>query len=156
VAQILDESSSVHVLATSRAPLRVSGELVHRLPGLATPPVSSGLTAENALAFPAIQLFVDRASDRLESVTLSDADSPVVAEICRPLDGIALAIELAAMRVDVFGAVGLHRQLDDRFRLLGGRRAGLERHRTLAATLDWSYSLLSMGEAALLRAVSVF
>jgi predicted ATPase len=156
VAQILDEGPRVHVLATSRAPLCVSGELVHRLPGLATPPVSSRLTAENALAFPAIQLFVDRATDRLESFTLSDADAPVVAEICRTLDGIALAIELAAIRVDVFGVGGLHRQLDDRFRLLGGRRAGLERHRTLAATLDWSYSLLRMDEAALLRAVSVF
>src|SRR5262249_26430980 len=113
VAQILDEGPRVHVLATSRAPLRARGELLHRLPGLAAPPGSSDLTVENALAFPAIQLFVDRATDRLETFTLSDADAPSVAEICRTLDGIALAIELAAMRVDVFGVRDLHRQLDD-------------------------------------------
>lgn len=156
VAQILDEAPGVHVMVTSRAPLGVSHEQVRRLPGLATPPVSSGLTAESALAFPAIELFVERATDRLESFTLSDAESPAVADICRNLDGIALAIELAAMRVDVFGVNGLRKQLDDRFRLLAGRRAGLERHRTLAATLDWSYSLLPADDAALLRAVSVF
>lgn len=154
--QILQDAPNVRIIATSRAPLRVNGEQVHRLPGLATPSVSSGLTAEGAAAFPAIQLFVDRATDRLETFTLSDDDAPVVADLCKSLDGIALAIELAAMRVDAFGVRDLQKQLDDRFRLLGGRRAGLERHRTLAATLDWSYSLLPRGEAAMLRAVSVF
>jgi predicted ATPase len=155
-AQILKEAPDIHVLATSREPLRLADERIHRLPGLAAPPVTTTLNAETALTFPAIQLFVDRATDRLESFELSDADSPVLAEICRNLDGIALAIELAAMRVDVFGVGGLHRQLDDRFRLLGGRRAGLERHRTLAATLDWSYGLLADGEGAMLRAISIF
>ena len=156
LAQILEQAPGVHVMATSRAALRVDGEQVHRLLGLASPPDSTGLTAENALAYPAIELFVDRATDRLETFILSDTDAPTVADICRSLDGIALAIELAAMRVDVFGVMGLQKQLDDRFRLLAGRRAGLERHRTLAATLDWSYSLLSESEARLLRAVSVF
>jgi len=154
--QIVQEAPGVHVLMTSRAALRVAGEQVHTLPGLASPPLSAGLTAEQALAYPAIELFVDRATDRLETFVLDDSDAPTVAEICRSLDGIALAIELAAMRVDVFGVKGLQKQLDDRFRLLAGRRAGLERHRTLAATLDWSYGLLSEAEARLLRAVSVF
>jgi predicted ATPase len=131
-------------------------EQVHRLPGLAIPPVSPDLTAKDALTFAAIELFMERARDRLESFSLSDADAPAVADICRNLDGIALAIELAAMRIDVFGVRGLQKQLDDRFRLLGGRRAGLERHRTLAATLDWSYGLLPAREATLLRVVSVF
>jgi predicted ATPase len=156
VAQLLTEAPGVGVLTTSRAPLRLTDEHVHRLPGLLVPPVSPDLTAEAAMTFPAIELFVERAKDRLESFRLLDGEAPVVAEICRDLDGIALAIELAAMRVDVFGVHGLHKQLDDRFRLLGGRRGGLERHRTLAATLDWSYGLLPEDEAALLRVVSVF
>jgi predicted ATPase len=156
VAQILEEAPGVRILTTSRALLRLTGEQVHRLPGLETPPVSSDLTAKDALTFPAIELFVERATDRLESFSLTDADAPAVADICRNLDGIALAIELAAMRIDVFGVRGLQKQLDDRFRLVGGRRAGLERHRTLAATLDWSYGLLPEHEAALLRVVSVF
>jgi predicted ATPase len=156
VAQILEEAPRVHVLTTSRAPLRLPHEQVHRLPGLSTPPVSPSLTAKEALTFAAIELFMERARDRLESFSLSDADAPAVADICRNLDGIALAIELSAMRIDVFGVRGLQKQLDDRFRLLGGRRAGLERHRTLAATLDWSYGLLPAREATLLCVVSVF
>jgi len=154
--RILAEAAGVKILVTSREPLLVNGERARRLPGLGTPPRSAHLTAPEALAFPAIQLFVDRATDRHESFQLSDADAPTVAEICRRLDGLALAIELAATRLDAFGVTGLLGQLDDRFRLLIGRRAGPERHRTLAATLDWSYGLLSPEEAALLRAVSVF
>ena len=111
---------------------------------------------EEALAFPAVQLFVDRATDRLESFSLSDADAPMAAEICRRLDGLALAIELAATRVDAFGVGGLLDQLDNRFRLLEGHRAGPERHRTLTATIDWSYDLLSESERAVMRRLSVF
>ena len=155
-SKILAEAADVKVLVTSREPLLVPGERVRRLSGLGTPPSSPHLNAEEALTFPAIQLFVDRATDRLESFKLSDSDAPTVAEICRRLDGLALAIEFAATRVDSFGVGGLLKQLNDRFRLLIGRRAGPERHRTLTATLDWSYSLLSDSEAALLRAVSVF
>jgi len=86
----------VQILATSRERLCVKGEQVHRLSPLASPPVSSGLTAVQALTFPAIQLFVERAAESLEGFELSDADAPIVAEICRKLEGIALAIELAA------------------------------------------------------------
>jgi predicted ATPase/DNA-binding winged helix-turn-helix (wHTH) protein len=155
-SRVLADAARVKVLVTSREPLELSGERVRRLCGLSTPAASTSLNAEEALTYPAIQLFVDRASDRFEWFKLSDADAPAVAEICRRLDGLALAIEFAATRVDAFGVRGLLRQLDDRFRLLIGRRSGPERHRTLMATLDWSYSLLSPGEAALLRAVSVF
>ena len=156
VARILAEAPGVHVLTTTRAPLGLPGEKVHRLPGLALPPDSPRLTAADALSFAAVDLFVERASDRLESFVLSDADAPIVAEICKALDGIALAIELAAMRIDVFGVRGLQKQLDDRFRLLRERRGGLERHRTLTATLDWSFNLLPTHGATLLCAVAVF
>ena len=154
--RILSDAAGVKCLVTSREALGVKGEHVRNLPGLDAPPPSSRLTAEEALQFPAIQLFVDRATERLESFTFSDAEAPMVAEICRRLDGLALAIELAATHVDVFGVRGLLEQFDDRLRLLTGRRAGPERHRTVTATLDWSYSLVSPIEASLLRALSVF
>ncbi|RZI59338.1 MAG: ATPase [Rubrivivax sp.] len=156
VSLLLREAPGLRVLATSRCALQVDGELEHRLEGLASPPPSTGLTAALALTFPAVALFVDRATDRSATFALADDDAAVVADICRSLDGIALAIELAAMRVDVFDLKELHRQLNGRLNVLAGRRAGLERHRTLAATLDWSYSLLPDAEARLLRAVSVF
>jgi predicted ATPase/DNA-binding winged helix-turn-helix (wHTH) protein len=156
IDRILSNTPGVKILTTTREPLRMKRERVRRLPGLGAPPPSAQLSAAEASTFPAIQLFVDRATNRLDSFSLSDADAPTVAEICRRLDGLALAIELAASRIDAFGVGGLLNQLDDRFRLLVGRRAGPERHRTLMATLDWSYSLLSEGEAALLRAVCVF
>ena len=154
--RILTNTAGVKIVATSREPLRVKGERVRRLPGLGSPPPSSHLSAAEALTFPAIQLFVARATNSFELFKLNDVDAPTVAEICRRLDGLALAIELAATRVDAFGVSGLLKQLDDRFRLFVGRRAGPERQRTLTATLDWSYGLLSAEEAALLRAVSVF
>ena len=156
VNQILAGAPGVKVLVTSREPLLVKGECVRRLSGLATPPDASHLSADEALTYPAVQLFVDRATERLESFKLCDADAPMVAEICRKLDGLALAIEFAATRVDVFGVGGLLKQLDERFHSLVGRRAGPDRHRTLTATLDWSYGLLPKGEATLLRAMSVF
>lgn len=156
ISQILAEAAQVRILVTSREPLQLNGERVRRLPGLGTPPSSEQLNAEDALMFPAVQLFVDRASDRLDSFKLNDAEAPAVAEICRKLDGLALAIELAAARIDAFGVAGLLKQLDNRFRLLVGRRSGPERHRTLTATLGWSYSLLSAQEAAMLCAVAVF
>jgi predicted ATPase/DNA-binding winged helix-turn-helix (wHTH) protein len=156
INQILAEAAGVSILVTSREPLLVGGERVRRLPGLGTPPSSPHLDAEEALRFAAIQLFVDRATNRLESFELSDATASAVAEICRRLDGLALAIEFAATRIDAFGVSGLLKQLDERFPLFVGRRAGPERHRTLTATLDWSYGLLSESEEALLRAVSVF
>ncbi|HEY4175551.1 MAG TPA: winged helix-turn-helix domain-containing protein [Kofleriaceae bacterium] len=153
---LLAHAPRVKILVTSREPLVMLGERVRRLDGLPSPPPDMVVTAREALSYPAIQLFVERATDRLESFVLSDADAPVVASLCRSLDGLALAIELAATRIDAFGVAGLVQQLDDRLRLLSGRRAGPERQRTLTATIDWSYSLLTQEDAALLRNVSVF
>ncbi|MET0287923.1 MAG: winged helix-turn-helix domain-containing protein [Polyangiales bacterium] len=155
VDRILASTAGVKILATTREPLHVKGERVRRLPGLVAPPLTTRLSAQEALTFPAIQLFVERATSSLESFALTDLDAPAVAEICRRLDGLALAIEFAATRIEAFGVGGLLKQLDDRFHALVGRRAGPERHRTLTAMLDWSYSLLA-NDAALLRAVSVF
>jgi predicted ATPase/DNA-binding winged helix-turn-helix (wHTH) protein len=155
--QIIGCAFGVHILATSRESLRAKAEGVHRLSPLASPPASSGLTAAEALTFPAIQLFVERAAESLEGFELSDADAPIVAEICRKLEGIALAIELTATRIDAFGVNGLSDLLEDRFRLLRqGRRTALSRHRTLAAALDWSYEFLPETERTILRRLSVF
>jgi len=146
----------VHILATSREPLMVHRERVRRLLGLSSPPEGATLDAEAALQYPAIQVFVERASERVENFRLSDADARLVGDICRRLDGMVLAIELAATRVDVFGVSGLLAALNDRFSILAERRAGPERHRTLAATVAWSFGLLSPAEAEFLRSLAVF
>src|SRR5690349_17658950 len=112
VAEVLRGAPGVRALATSREPLRVGGERQHRLPPLDFPAEPAGLTAAAALAFPAVRLFVERAAASLDGFELGDADAPLVADICRRLDGIALAIELAAGRVDVFGVGGLVGLLD--------------------------------------------
>lgn len=156
VDRLLSDASAVRILATSREPLQVKGERVRRLTGLTAPPDDAPLDAATALNFPAVQLFVERATDRLDNFSLGDADAPAAAAICRHLDGMPLAIELAATRIDTFGVAGLLDQLDDRLSLLTGWRTGPERHRTLVATLDWSYQLLAAPEAELLRALSVF
>jgi predicted ATPase/DNA-binding winged helix-turn-helix (wHTH) protein len=155
-SRLLAVAAGVKILGTSREPLRVKGERVRRLPGLATPPVSTGLKAKEALEFPAIQLFVDRAMERLETFRLDDINASVVAELCRRLDGLALAIELAATRIDAFAVNELLSQLDDRLSLLRGHRASADRHRTLAAAIDWSYDLLSEGERSVMRQLATF
>lgn len=156
VDRILAEAVGVRILATSREPLRVRGERVRRLPGLGAPSETMALTAAKAMDFPAVELFVERAVDRLETFTLSDAEAPLVAEICRKLDGVALAIELAATRIDAFGVAGLLARLDDRLRLLEGHRGNIERHRTLSATIDWSYGVLPLSERVVMRRLAVF
>ncbi|MBH0237905.1 winged helix-turn-helix domain-containing protein [Methylobrevis sp. L22] len=156
VDQILLRAPGVRFLATSREPLRVTGERVRRLGGLDAPGKSAGLTAAEALTFPAVQLFVQRATDQLETFRLSDADAAGVAGICRRLDGLALAIEMAATQIDAFGVAGLHDEVEHRLRLLEGRRGGAERHRTLAATIDWSYALLAEDEKRALRCLATF
>jgi len=156
-AGILRGVPGVHILATSREPLRAEGEHVYRLSPLQRPPGTAGLTAAEALGFPAVQLFVERAAASLDEFELSDADAPIVADICRKLDGLPLAIEFAAARVEAFGLHGLATRLDERLRLLtSGRRAALPRHRTLSATLDWSYGLLTEAEQRVLRRLAIF
>jgi predicted ATPase/DNA-binding winged helix-turn-helix (wHTH) protein len=154
---LLKQAPGIHILATSRESLRAEEESVYRLAPLDMPPVTAGLTAAEALAFPAVQLFVDRATSSSSEFEFDDKDALIVADICRQLDGIALAIELAAARVEAFGTRGVAELLYDRFRLLtGGRRTALPRHQTLAATLDWSYEALSDTEQTVLRSLSVF
>ena len=154
---ILRGAADVHILATSREPLRAEGEHVQRLPPLSSGFPSDHLGAAEALAFPAVELFVERAAECLGEFELTDENAPIVAEICRKLDGIPLAIELAAARVESFGVRGLATHLDDRFRLLtSGRRSGPPRHRTLRAALDWSYEVLSEPERAVLRRLGIF
>jgi predicted ATPase/DNA-binding winged helix-turn-helix (wHTH) protein len=156
-AGILRGASGVQILATSREPLRTDGERVHRLPPLQNPPVAIGISAETALRFPAVQMFVERAAAALGEFVLSDADAPIVANICCRLDGIPLAIEFAAARVNCFGIGGLAARLDDRLRLLtGGSRTALPRQQTMRATLDWSYDLLTEAQQMVLRRISVF
>ncbi len=157
VDEILATAPGVLILATTREPLRAGSETLHRLAPLAAPEVTEGLTATEARAFPAVELFIDRASACREGFTLSDTDAPVVADICRKLEGIALAIELTATRVDTFTLRELSALLDDKFRLLNlDRRTALTRHRSLAAALDWSHELLAESERTVLRRLSVF
>ena len=154
---ILKGAPGTHVLATSREPLRAEAECVRRLAPLEIPPALVGLTAVQALGYSAVQLFVDRAAENLDGFELTDANAGMVGDICRRLDGIPLALELAASRIHAFGIQGTAALLDDRFRLLmrGGRTA-LPRHQTLAATLDWSYESLSAVERTILQRVGVF
>jgi predicted ATPase/DNA-binding winged helix-turn-helix (wHTH) protein len=155
--RIFEGAPQVHILATSREPLRVEGEHVHRLTALGTPPTDPNLTAAQALNFPAVQLFVERVNASGLHFELNDSDAPIVGEICRKLDGIALAIELAAGRVNAYSVQETMGQLDDRFRLLWeGRRTAPPRHKTMHATIEWSYDLLSTHERAVLCRLSVF
>jgi predicted ATPase/DNA-binding winged helix-turn-helix (wHTH) protein/class 3 adenylate cyclase len=154
---LLQGSARLRILATSREPMRVSGEVLFRLTPLAVPEVSDGLTAPIAMTYSAVQLFVERAAMCLGEYLLSDAHAPAVADICRRLDGIPLAIEMAAGHVDAFGIAGLAGVLDDRFRLaMRGRRTALPRHQTLSTTLDWSYQLLPETERLVLRRLAIF
>jgi predicted ATPase len=155
--RILKAAPEVRLLATSREPLRAEGESVHRLATLDAPPVAAGLSAAEARRFSAVELFVERASSIMGDFRLIDADAAVVADICRQLDGLPLAIELAAGRVDAYGLRDIAERLDDRLRFLkGGRRTALPRHQTLLSTLDWSYEMLSEGEKAVIRALAIF
>nr|WP_249806443.1 winged helix-turn-helix domain-containing protein [Bradyrhizobium sp. 1] len=155
--RIVHEATELHILATSRESFRTEGERVHRLFPLDCPPERDGLGIADILAYPASQLFVERIAESLSEFELSEEDAPLVAEICRRLDGIALAIELAAGRVNAYGIAGTASLLDSRFSLLWrGRRTAIPRHQTLGAALAWSYDLLPAAESATLRGLSVF
>jgi predicted ATPase len=161
VEALLSACPDLHILATSREPLRLPAwERVWPVPPLATPPASSRLSVDELLQYDAVQLFLRRA----QGATLTDDNAAAVVAICRRLDGIPLAIELAAARLPTLSAQQLAARLrarfedvDDRFELLkdGGRTAP-PRQQTLKATMDWSYTLLSAPEQALLRRLSIF
>jgi predicted ATPase/DNA-binding winged helix-turn-helix (wHTH) protein len=154
--RIFAEALETFLVATSREPLNVEGEHVHRLFPLDYPPDNKDLTASEALEFPAVELFVERANAASIGFVLSDSDAPVVAEICRKLDGIALAVEIAASRVNAFGIREIAAVLNSRIGLLwSGRRTAPPRQQTLNATLDWSYDLLSEFEREALCRLSV-
>jgi predicted ATPase/class 3 adenylate cyclase len=154
---ILRGSSRVRLLATSREPLRINGERVYRMPSLPFPAQSDSLTAEDALRYGAVALFSQRAGASNAKFNLSDENAPIVAEICRRLDGIALAIELAAARVNVLAPRQLAQMLDARFRVLtGGSRTALPRQQTMRALIDWSHDLLSAKEQKLFRRLAIF
>jgi predicted ATPase/DNA-binding winged helix-turn-helix (wHTH) protein len=155
--RVVSEAPQAHVLTTSREALRVEGEHVHLLHSLDCPPEDVGLTAIEALRYPAAQLFMERAAASGYSAALSDIDAPLLARICRQLDGVALAIELAAGRAGSVGIGGTAELLHNRFNLLWhSRRTALPRHQTLNAMLDWSYNLLSEHEKVVLCRLSIF
>jgi non-specific serine/threonine protein kinase len=146
----------VRVLVTSREVLGLGGEAIWRVPSLATP--SDGpLGSNELLRFDAIQLFLERARLVQRGFALTDANVAAVAQVCRRLDGIPLAIELAAARIAVLSPEQINERLRDRFRLLtGGSRSSLRRQQTLRALVDWSHDLLSPSERTLLRRLAVF
>jgi predicted ATPase/DNA-binding winged helix-turn-helix (wHTH) protein len=154
---VLKAAPSINILATSREPLRAEGEHVHRLLPLAVPPSSTRPTAGEALAFPSVQLFVERVRDTAHDFELTDADAPAIVEICRNLDGLPLAIQFAAARVEGLGIQGVANRLDDRLRVLtNGRRTAMPRHQTMSAVLDWSFALLAEAEQKIFQRLAIF
>ena len=157
VAHLLAASPGIRILATSREPLGVAGEEPYQMPTLPVPPEGEKMTAERVLGYGAAALFVARAHTAQRTFALTDENAPIVAEIVRRLDGIALAIELAAPRVKVLSLQQLTQRLDERFKLLsGGSRTAQPRHQTLRALIGWSYDLLSAAEQSLLRRSAIF
>jgi predicted ATPase/DNA-binding winged helix-turn-helix (wHTH) protein len=156
VEALLRATPAVALLATSREPLRASGEYVYRVPPLAVPTEDSR-DLEDVLRYGAVRLFVSRARAAEPQYVPDVRLAAATAAICRRLDGIPLAIELAAARIAGFGVEGVAARLGDRFRLLTrGNRTALPRHQTMHATLDWSYELLSETERIVLRRLAIF
>jgi predicted ATPase len=156
---LLRGCSELRILATSREPLRIVGERSYRLPSLAVPTVEATreLRADDADAYGAIALFVDRAQAVDHRFALADENAPIVAQICRRLDGIPLAIELAAARVTILPVKELSDKLNERFRILtSGDRTALPRHQTMRALIDWSYDLIEPPEQRLFERMSIF
>jgi predicted ATPase len=153
---IVTRCPRVHLLATSREPLGIGGETIYRVPPLSLPgPGEAGPAA--AESSDAVALFLERARTQGAVLSLDEQTIPLLVSICARLDGLPLAIELAAARLRSMSLSSLHDRLDQRFGLLtGGSRAALERQRTLRATVEWSYSLLNAAEQRLLGRLSVF
>jgi predicted ATPase/DNA-binding winged helix-turn-helix (wHTH) protein len=154
---LLCHASEVKALTTSREPLRIEGEQIYRLPPLVFPPETAEVRVNDALSYPALQLFVERASAVVNDFNLTDADVAFAARICRKLDGNPLAIEIAAARIDAFGVKGVASLIEDRMRLLADTHRGAPaRHRTIAAALEWSYQSLTEREQYVLRGLGIF
>jgi predicted ATPase/class 3 adenylate cyclase len=154
---LLARCAGVRILATSREALRVSGEAVFRVPALATPDPRVPQTTAALSLYSAVQLFIDRARSVAPTFRLDERSAPAVASICHRLDGIPLAIELAAARIHSLSVDDVNQRLDQRFRLLtAGARTAMPRQQTLRAAIDWSYELLGRTEQTLLCRLSVF
>ena len=159
IAAILRDCPTMKILATSRQGLEIGGEETYRLPSLDVPTqsVASRLNAHDAGECAAVALFVDRARSVDQRFALTDENAPTIGEICRRLDGIPLAIELAAARVRILNPRQLRERLDERFRVLtGGSRDTLPRQQTLRALIDWSHDLLDDRERTLFRRLGIF
>ncbi len=157
IESLLSACPNTRILATSREALGILGEVVWRVPSLAVPDLQMSSPSEAWMSYEGIRLFVERATAKKPGFGLTKDNAQWIAQICRRLDGIPLAIELAAARVQVLTPEQIAARLDDRFNLLtSGNRAGLLRHQTLRTLTDWSYDLLSEPERVLLRRLSVF
>jgi non-specific serine/threonine protein kinase len=157
VTALLRACPDLRILATSRQALGLTGEAIYRVPSLSLPDPSQRLSIERLPESEAVRLFVERAALRQLEFTLTSTTAPAVVAICTRLDGIPLAIELAAARLGSVPLDVIAKRLDDRFRLLvGGNRTGLPRHQTLRAAIAWSYDLLSEPEQKVLRRLAVF
>ena len=155
--RLLRACPGIRLLVTSREPLGVGGEVTWRVPSLGLPDPEKRVVLTELAATESVRLFVERAAERDREFALSLEAAPHVVEICQRLDGIPLAIELAAARVATLSCAQIASRLDDRFRLLtGGSRTALERHQTLRAAVDWSYEALGPAEQALLARLSLF
>ncbi|WP_030132083.1 winged helix-turn-helix domain-containing protein [Pseudomonas sp. QTF5] len=157
VDNLLASAPRLSILATSREPLQAAGETLLHIPALAVPPTCAIYNVAEAMGYSAVQLLVSRARARQQGFTLRQQDLNVVREICRRLDGLPLAIELAAAQIDALALVGLQAQLGNCFQLLTqGRRTAVPRHQSLKAALDWSYEQLSSLEQTVLQRLAVF
>jgi predicted ATPase/class 3 adenylate cyclase len=160
-AQLADDAlraaPGLKVLATSRESLGIAGETAFRVPSLPLPDPADAQELDRSAANDCVRLFVDRASAANPRFRLTNRNAGAAAQICVRLDGIPLAVELAAARIKVFSPEQITARLDDRFRLLtGGSRTALERHQTLVALIDWSHDLLTEDERVVLRRLSAF
>ena len=151
--QLYQETEQVYLLTTSRELLKVEGEHCYRVLPLDFPPDGSEQMANAVLRYPSVQLLARRVAARAGSFILTDEEAPFVAEMCRKLDGIPLAIELAAAQV---AALGLKNTVARLELLKLAHRSAVARHQTLKATLDWSYNLLSDEERIVLRRIAPF
>lgn len=157
VDELLRGCPNVQVLATSREPISIDGEIIWRVPSLPVPDTNTALTLSDLRNNPSVQLLVERATAVKPGFALTERNAPSVAHICQRLDGIPLALELAAARIEALSPEQLALRLDQRFSLLtGGSRAALPRQQTLGAALDWSYNLLSRPERRVFEQLAVF
>lgn len=155
--KLLARCPRLKIIATSREAMKISGERILKVDSLTTPDPDEWATTESISQFEAVKLFIDRALNVDSKFQVNNDNAPALAEICHRLDGIPLAIELAAARIKVLPLEKINDRLSDRFKLLtGGKRTVLPRHQTLRAMIDWSYDHLNENEKLLFRRLSVF